>query len=163
VHFVDEQDVARAQVGEDGGQVAGALDGWPGGNFDVHPHLVRQHVRECGLAEAGRTVKQAVVERLTAHLGRRDEDGQVLFHLVLPDQFVEFLRAEGVINLIIWAAFGGYDAIGGVGHGGDYTRSGPQEPLIRAGINVDGCRSFRKCCPVPHQPLNTIAHRKPGA
>jgi hypothetical protein len=49
VDFVDEQDVARFEVGQDGGEVAGALDHGARG-VDVHAQFVRDHVSERGLA-----------------------------------------------------------------------------------------------------------------
>ena len=62
--LVDEQDVARLQVGELGGEVAGAHDHRPRGQAEADPELGRDDLGERGLAEPGRPGEQDVVERL---------------------------------------------------------------------------------------------------
>ena len=51
--LVDEQDVVRFEVRQDCGEVARALEHRPGRLPQVHAHLVRDDVRERGLAESG--------------------------------------------------------------------------------------------------------------
>ena len=85
VDLVDEEDVALVQVGQDGRQVAGPLDGRPGGDLDAHAHLVGDDVGQRGLAQARRAVEQDVIQRLAARLGRLDQDAQVLLDPILAD------------------------------------------------------------------------------
>ena len=66
VDLVDEQDVAGLQVGQDRGEVAGALDHRPGGGAEADAQLARDDLRQRGLAQAGRAVQQHVVQRLAA-------------------------------------------------------------------------------------------------
>ena len=69
-------------------------------------HLVRQDVRQRGLAEARRARQEDVVERLAALLRRRDEHLEVLGVLGLPDVVVEGLRAERAVELRVVARAG---------------------------------------------------------
>ena len=64
VDLVDEQDVALLEVGEDGGQVPRALDGWTAGRADVRAraHWPRRWARR-GLAQARGAREQDVVRR----------------------------------------------------------------------------------------------------
>ena len=78
VDLVDEQHVAGLQVGQDRGQVAGALDHRAGGGAEADAQLARDDLRQRGLAEAGRAVQQHVVQRLAAGARGGDEDGEVL-------------------------------------------------------------------------------------
>ena len=64
--LVDEEDVALVDVGQDGGQVAGSLDGRPAGRVDGDTELTCDDVGERGLAQARRTVQQDVVGSLSA-------------------------------------------------------------------------------------------------
>ncbi len=71
MHFVDEEDVALAQIGEDGRQVAGALDGRARRDLEPRAHLHAQDMREGGLAEARRSIEQDVIQRLAASRAAR--------------------------------------------------------------------------------------------
>ena len=51
--FIDEQDIAGAQVGEDGSQVAGAFDRRTGGDLDIHAHFVGKDMCQGGFAQPG--------------------------------------------------------------------------------------------------------------
>ena len=64
VDLVDEQHVAVVEVGEDGGEVAGAFERGPARDAQADVHLGGHDPRERGLAEAGRTGEQEVVDRL---------------------------------------------------------------------------------------------------
>jgi hypothetical protein len=69
VDFVDEQHVVRFEVGQDGGQVAGALEHRAGGLAQVDAHFGGDDVGQRGLAQARRAEEQHVVERLAALAG----------------------------------------------------------------------------------------------
>ena len=97
--LVHEEDVVLAQVGEDGREVAGALDGRPGGGVQLGAHLVRDDARERGLAQTRRTRKDHVVERLVAVAGGLDEHAQVLADALLAAVVVECLGAKRAVDL----------------------------------------------------------------
>ena len=96
MHLVDEQHRAIGEVREDRGEVRSALDGGAAGHVDRHSKLARDHVRERGLANAGRAVERDVLQRVAARLRRRDDDPQLLLDRVLVDVLVvaEALRTE---------------------------------------------------------------------
>ena len=56
--------------------------------------FVGDDVGERRLAEAGRAVEQDVIECFAAGLGGLDGDVEILFDLVLADEFLQALRAE---------------------------------------------------------------------
>ena len=64
VDFVDEQDLARLECREQRREVAGALDDRAGGGLDRDLELGGDHVGQAGLADAGRSEQEHVVERL---------------------------------------------------------------------------------------------------
>ena len=70
MNLVDEEHVARAEAGQDGGEVARPLDGGSGGRPDLGAHLGRDDVRERRLAEPGWPVQEDVIDRLP-QLGAR--------------------------------------------------------------------------------------------
>jgi len=94
VHLVDEQDVARAQVGEDGRQVARPLDRRAGRHLEPYAHLVAEGMSERRFAESGRAVEQHVVQRLLAGARRVDQDPEVLPQAILAQHFVERARPQ---------------------------------------------------------------------
>ena len=99
VDLVDEQDVARFEVGENRGEVAGALDGGPARGTDAHAELVGDDLRQRRLAQAGRSRQQQVVERLVALPCRLDQDRQVLLHPRLAEVLVEPPRTQRTVDL----------------------------------------------------------------
>ena len=66
--LVDEQHVARLQIGQQRGEIAGALDHRARGGAEADPQLARDDLRQRRLAEAGRPEEQHVVERLASRL-----------------------------------------------------------------------------------------------
>ena len=94
VDLVDEQHLPRIEVGEDGGEVAGALEDGSGGGAQGRSHLAGDDVGEGRLAEAGGAEEEDVVERLAALAGGADEHPQVVDDLLLPDVLLEPLRAQ---------------------------------------------------------------------
>ena len=81
VDLVDEQDIAATERGEDARQVALALQRRPGCHARLGAHLVRQQVRQGGLAQARRPGQKHVIQGSAALLGRGHIDLQVLDHL----------------------------------------------------------------------------------
>src|SRR5690606_21530376 len=85
VYLVDEEDVALLErVREDGGEVAGLLDGRPGGHAYAHAHLVSDDVRQGGLAQPRGSVEEEVVEGLAPLPRRLQVDGQLALEARLP-------------------------------------------------------------------------------
>ena len=119
--FVDEKDVARLQVGQDGGEVAGALDDGAGGGAEADAEFAGDDLGEGGLAEAGGAVEQDVVEGLGAGASGFDEDGEVIAGGLLTDEFIEALGAKGGFAEIVLGAVG---CEGAVGHAGGVCSGG---------------------------------------
>ena len=77
VDFVDEQDVALLEIGQQRREIAGLGDHRAGGRAEIDAQLARHDLRQRRLAEAGRADEQHVVERLAAVLRRLDEDLEI--------------------------------------------------------------------------------------
>ena len=77
--FVQEKDLALAQVGEDGGKVALNLEGGAGGLLEADVEFVGDDGGQGGLAQAGRAEEKDVVQRLAAGFGGFKGDGELLF------------------------------------------------------------------------------------
>ena len=86
MNFVNEQDVALFQVGEQPGQVAGLLDGGAAGAFEARAHVFGNDVGEGGFAQAGRPAEEQMIQRLAALFGRLHGDFQALLDVGLPDK-----------------------------------------------------------------------------
>ena len=71
--LVDEQYVARFEVGELRGKVARLGDHRPGGRAEIDSKFARNDLRQRRLAEAGRADEQHMVERLATRFGALDE------------------------------------------------------------------------------------------
>src|SRR5262249_13390031 len=125
VDLVDEQDVARFEIGEERGEIAGLGDHRAGGGTEVDAELARDDLREGGLAKAGRTDKQHVVERLVARPRRRDEDAEIGPRLALADEFGEMLRPQRALRDVLVAAIGRDEAARGRAHRAKLTAPSP--------------------------------------
>jgi hypothetical protein len=97
--FVDEQHVARAQMGDQACEVPLLLDGRTAGCVQCGPHLGGDDVRERGLAETRRATQQHMIERLPTHARGAGEDLQVLHERLLPHVIGKSTRPEAVIEL----------------------------------------------------------------
>ena len=60
-------------------------------------------MRQGGLAEAGRSGEQDVVQRLAAAPGGFDEDPELLGDLHLVDEILELWRTQGAVEVVIRA------------------------------------------------------------
>ncbi len=107
--FVDEQHIARLQVGEQRGEIAGAFDDRTRRRAQVHAEFVGDDVRERGLAEAGRSENQHVIERFAASTRGFDVDRHLLAHGALADVFVQSLRADFCFDGFVFARRAGVD------------------------------------------------------
>ena len=68
-------------------------------HLERSPHFAADDIGQRRLAESRRTVQQHMVERLVAHLGRLDEDRQVVDDLILPAERGQLLRTDFVLEL----------------------------------------------------------------
>jgi hypothetical protein len=93
VDLVDEQHVAGLEVGQDGGEVSGALDDGAGGGAETHAEFAGDDLGEGGFAQARGAVEEDVVERLSPALRGFDEDAQVFAAGLLADEGVQGLGA----------------------------------------------------------------------
>ena len=114
MNLVDEQDVARLEIGELRRQIARFDDDGSGSRAEIDAELARHDLRQRRLAETGRTEEQHVIERLAARLGRRDEDPEILARRFLAGEISEELRANR--RLVLRPLFGGEETARGVGH-----------------------------------------------
>ena len=89
------------EVRQDCGEVARALDGWAGGDAHRDAHLSGDDVRERRFAEAGRAIEEQVVERFVALLGGVDGDAEVVFELLLADEFIEPPWSQRDVDLLV--------------------------------------------------------------
>jgi hypothetical protein len=103
MNFVDEEHLARLEIGEHRRQVAGFLDHRPGGCTDRHTQLVSHDRGESGFAETRRTPEKHVVERFAALLGCFDRHVQVFANARLPDVLIERPRPESrfILSLVV--------------------------------------------------------------
>ncbi len=100
--LVDEQHVARLQVGQQGGEIAGPFEHRPRGLAQVHAQLARQDVGERGLAQSRRTEDQRVIQRLAALDRRLHENLHLRLDLLLADIVGQPLRPDGAIDGLLF-------------------------------------------------------------
>ena len=93
VDFVDEEHVARLQIGENGREVTGALEHGAGGGAEAYTHFAGDDLGEGGFAQAGGAVEEDMVQRLAARAGGLDEDGEVFAQRALAGEIGQGLRA----------------------------------------------------------------------
>ena len=112
--FVDEQHVALFEIGEQRGEIARLRDDRARGGAKADAELARDDLRQRGLAEAGGTDEQHVIQRLAPLARRLDEDREIFARLRLADEFGQQLRAQRGVADIVGTALGGDDAGGRV-------------------------------------------------
>src|SRR5258708_38229998 len=98
MHFVDEQDIARFEIGQDRGQVAGLGQARPGGGAEIYPQLAGDDLGEAGLAKARRAGGQHVVEGLGPGACGVDEYGKIGLGRFLADEFGECAGAQRLVG-----------------------------------------------------------------
>lgn len=113
--LVDKEHVAGLEARQDGGEVTYALNRGTGCDADADLHLGGDDVGKSGLAEAGRTVEQHVIERLTSLARRLDADADVVLDLLLVDVVGEALRPQRRVGLqVAFLRLTGHGAFGAV-------------------------------------------------
>ncbi len=121
VDLVEEEDLALAEVGEDGGEVALDLEGGAAGLLEAYVEFVGDDGGEGGFAQAGRAEEEDVVEGFTAGFGGLEGDFKLLLGFGLADEFAEPARAELELEILLFLGAGGADeavrgAVVGDGH-----------------------------------------------
>ena len=111
--LVDEQHVARFEIGQQRSQIARLGDDRTGGGAKADPHFAGDDLRQRGLAEPRRAEEQHMVHRLPARPRRLDEHSQVLARRLLSDELGQCDGAERGVGVVRLARGGE----GGVGHG----------------------------------------------
>jgi hypothetical protein len=97
VNLVDKENVARFQIGQDGGQVAGLCDDGPGSRPEADPHFPRHDLGQRRLAKTGRAGQQDMVQRLLAPAGRFNEDLEIGDGRLLADEIGKAERAQRTV------------------------------------------------------------------
>ena len=100
VDFVDEEDVAVLEIGEQRREIACLGDDRPRGRAEIDAELARHDLRQRRLAESRRPDEQHMVERLAAALGGLDEHFQVGARRRLADEVVERLRPQRLVHVL---------------------------------------------------------------
>ncbi len=135
VDLVDEEDLPRLHVGEDGREVARPLDDRARGRLDGDAHLLGDEVGQARLAEPRRAVEEDVVELFAPLLRRLDEDLEVGLDRLLADELGEALRAEAVLEEDVLLRPDGAEDRGHRGHSCAIlpNRGGKTNKIVRQG------------------------------
>ena len=107
VDLVDEQHLAGHQARQQGGQIAGVLDGGAARHAQRPVALVGDDHRERRLAESRRTGEQDVVGRAVLHRGRVEQQLQLPAHLHLADELRERARSQRTLERELGLRLGG--------------------------------------------------------
>src|SRR6516225_7744803 len=99
--FVDKEDIARLQIGEQRGEIAAALDDRARGGTEPDSHLARNDVRECRLAEARRSGEEDMIERLAPGLRGIDKHAEIVPQLTLSDEFIQCQRPQRGLGIVL--------------------------------------------------------------
>ena len=94
MNFVNEEHIAAAQVGQDGRQIASALDDGAGGDLEVSAHFVGDDRGQGRFAQARRAIEQNMIQGFFAPLCRFDQNMEIVAQLVLADHFGQGARAQ---------------------------------------------------------------------
>ena len=145
--LVDEEHVALFEIGEECCEIAGLGDDRARGGAKADAELPGHDLRQRGLAEAGGTDEQHVIQRLAALARRLDEDREVLARLLLADEVGQRLRAQRGVADIVAAALG-RDHAGGRAHFASSFKPEPDQ-LRGLGLLAGAARGRRRSRPPP--------------
>ena len=101
MNLVDEQHVVLFEIREQRGEIAGPLEHGPRRLAQIDAELVRDDVRERGLAQTRRAEQQRVIERFAALPRGRDEDLELRLDARLADVLGEPPRPHGAIERFV--------------------------------------------------------------
>ena len=97
VDLVDEQDVARLEIGQDRRQIARLGQDGARGGAEADAQLARDDLGQGGLAQPRRAEQQDVVQRLGPAPRGVDEDLQIALGLLLTDELGQGLGPQGAV------------------------------------------------------------------
>jgi hypothetical protein len=97
VNFVDEEDVAALEVGEDSGEVARFLDLGAGGGVQGGADGAGDDVGESSFTQPGRAREEDMFKNVIAAFGRGDHEHEALGNFFLAVEVLESGRAEGEV------------------------------------------------------------------
>ena len=100
VNLVDEEHVVGFERSQNACQVAGFVEHRTAGNLESHPQFVGDDVRQRGLSQSGRSVKERVVERLATVFGSLHEHFKILHHLLLSAKVSKAERSQSVLEIL---------------------------------------------------------------
>ncbi len=104
--LVDEQHIARLQVGQQPGQVGGFLDHRPAGGDQVDFHGGGEDVGERGFAKTGRTTEEDVIEGFAAKTGGFHGHPEPFLDLGLAGKLRKRAGAQGNIERLVMQGLG---------------------------------------------------------
>ena len=107
--FIDEQNVAGVQVGQQRRKVAGLFNGGAGGDTDVHAHFVGDNARQRGFSQTGRAVQQGVIQRFSTPPGGFNINREISLGLFLPGVVGKELRPQTDLPRVLGREGGGND------------------------------------------------------
>jgi hypothetical protein len=92
--LVDEQNIARLQIGQQRSEVTATLDDRARSGAESHPHFAGDNLRERRFAKTGWPGKQHMVEGLAPTPRRLDKDPQIVAQRLLAHELVERQRTQ---------------------------------------------------------------------
>ena len=99
MNFVNEQDVAIFQIGQQRGQVTRFGDDRAGGGAKTDAHFLCDNLRQCGLAKTRWAKEQHMVQWLPPPLRRLNKHPQIIARGGLPDKFGERFGTKRGVNV----------------------------------------------------------------
>src|SRR5258706_2296072 len=101
VDLVDEETVARGEIEEDRAKGALVVNRRTRRHLDGDAELVRDDVRERGLAESRWTAQQDMLDRLAAPACRLEQDAEIVADCLLADVFRQHSRPQREVELLV--------------------------------------------------------------
>src|SRR5439155_12211639 len=92
--LIDEENISELEIGQNRSEIAFQLDQRAGRRTKPGVHLVRDDRGESGFAQSRRSIKQNMIQRLTALARRLDSDIEIIFDALLPDVLGEKAGAQ---------------------------------------------------------------------
>ena len=102
MYLVYKQYVSGFEAGQQAGKIAWLVQYGTGGNLHVDPEFVGYYVGESGLAQAGRAVKEYMVQRFSPYDGRLYVNLEFLYNISLAAEVVELAGADFVFKICIF-------------------------------------------------------------
>ena len=99
MNLVNKKDVISFKRCEHTRQIPRLVQHRPGGHLNIHTQLVGNNIREGGLAQSGRPVKEYMVQRLASLFGRPNKHAKVVQHILLTRKTVESFGTQRPLYL----------------------------------------------------------------